>query len=72
MGLQESFLYLCGMVGARGIEPLASSVSRKRSPTELRAYLRIYKITFYPSVLSTSTSLTGPQQFMAIALHLSR
>ena len=26
------------MVGARGIEPLTSSTSRKRSPTELRAY----------------------------------
>ena len=30
----ESLIY---MVGARGIEPLASSVSGKRSPTELRA-----------------------------------
>gem|GEM_PF-5543108 len=27
------------MVGARGIEPLTSSASRKRSPTELRALL---------------------------------
>lgn len=34
------------MVGAKGIEPLASSASRKRSPTELRAY-RVNKITFY-------------------------
>src|SRR5512136_2558007 len=40
------------MVGTRGFEPLTSSVSRKRSPTELRAY-REYKITFYPLSLST-------------------
>ena len=44
---------LKNMVGARGIEPLTSSVSRKRSPTELRAY-EDYKITFLPSCLSTS------------------
>ena len=31
----KSLIY---MVGARGIEPLTSSASRKRSPTELRAF----------------------------------
>lgn len=34
------------MVGTRGFEPLTSSVSRKRSPTELRAY-GVNKIIFY-------------------------
>ena len=46
------------MVGTRGIEPLTSSVSRKRSPTELRAYEN-YKITFFPSSLQPSI-VDGP------------
>ena len=42
----ESRKLLKNMVGARGIEPLTSSASRKRSPTELRAY-KVNKIIFY-------------------------
>ena len=37
-GKMDSRKSLKNMVGTRGIEPLTSSVSRKRSPTELRAY----------------------------------
>ena len=40
--MSERGKLLIYMVGAKGIEPLASSVSRKRSPTELRA-LRFLK-----------------------------
>ncbi len=36
--------FLNYMVGARGIEPLTSSVSRKRSPTELRACKKIFNL----------------------------
>jgi hypothetical protein len=36
--MTEQGKLLIHMVGAKGIEPLASSASRKRSPTELRAF----------------------------------
>ena len=35
------------MVGAEGIEPTASSVSRKRSTTEPRAYPQLFKAFIY-------------------------
>lgn len=53
------------MVGERGIEPPTSSVSRKRSPTELltRFYLSLRKYYYTENSIKVKVENTGPDGY---------
>lgn len=70
-----SGLLFCGLVGPTGIEPVASSMSTKRSPTELRTRKATHQasldlrppptaLSAHPAVPSGKVALTGASRFL--------